>query len=466
MTQGSVILVDDEEHVRQACRQSLELAGFDVTCFANPERALERIGRGFDGVLISDMKMPRKDGLEVLSAALSIDADLPVILITGHGDVPLAVEAMKAGAYDFVEKPFAASRLIDAVARASDKRRLVLENRALRSRLEKRDTLEAMLVGRAPVMVELRQRIRSVAATEADVLILGETGTGKELTARALHELSERRARPFVAINMAALPADTIESELFGHEQGAFAGAHRARVGKFEHARGGTLFLDEIGSMPLTLQAKLLRVIQERVIERLGSNEAIPLDVRFVASSKEDLAEMVAAGRFRDDLYYRLNVISLTLPALRERPGDAPRLFQHLVNEAAMRYRRPAPTVTASDLASVAARDWPGNVRELRNAADRFVLGLGLEESLLPEGGKSLAEQVEAFERTALAAALAKHGGNLKATYEALGLSRKTLYEKMQRHGLRREDYVVGEHGLPRTEKDSGPGSRGNPSLS
>lgn len=441
MTGGSVILVDDEEHVRLSCRQSLELEGFEVTCFANPDRALERIGRGFDGILINDIKMPRKDGLQVLAEAHEIDPDLPVILMTGHGDVPLAVKAMKAGAYDFVEKPFPASRLIDAATRAMDKRRLVLENRALRSKLEKRDVLEAMLVGRSPVMVELRQQIRAIAATEADVLVLGETGTGKELTARALHELSDRRDKPFVAINMAALPSNTIESELFGHEMGAFAGAHRARVGKFEHARGGTLFLDEIGSMPIGLQAKLLRVIQERTIERLGSNEPIPLDVRFVASSKDDLEQAVRDGRFRDDLYYRLNVVSLHLPTLRERMDDAPRLLQHLVIEAALRYRREAPEVTPEVLSRVSARDWPGNVRELRNAADRFVLGLGIEEMAAEIEATSLADQVEAFERGVIAASLAQNEGNLKATYEALGLSRKTLYEKMQRHGLRREDF-------------------------
>lgn len=438
---GKVILLDDEEHVRLACRQTLELEDFQVICFANPDRALERISHGFDGILVSDMKMPRQDGLAVLAKALSIDPDLPVVLMTGHADVPLAVKAMQGGAYDFLEKPFAPSRLVETVGRALDKRRLTLENRALRSQLERRDTLEAMLVGRDPAMVELRQKIRTIAGSDADVLLRGETGTGKELAARALHELSERRAKPFVAINMAALPSQTIESELFGHEVGAFASAGRARVGKFEHARGGTLFLDEIGAMPLALQAKLLRVIEGRTIERLGSNESIDLDVRFVASTKEDLDAMVASGAFRDDLYYRLNVVSLTLPPLRTRMGDAPRLFQHLVNEAALRYRREAPAVTPKDLVQVSAKDWPGNVRELRNAADRFVLGLGFEERAPEEDASSLAERLEAEECRLIAGCLAQNRGNLKATYEALGLSRKTLYEKMQKHHLKREDY-------------------------
>ena len=441
MTVGHVILVDDEEAVRLSTGQTLELMGFEVTCLARAERALERVRRGFDGVLVSDIKMPKMDGLGLLAAVREVDPDLPVILVTGHADVALAVEAMRAGAYDFLEKPYPPRRLTDCVERAAEKRRLTLENRRLRLQLEKRDPLESALVGRTQVMVDLRHRIRTIARSDADVLIMGETGTGKELAARALHELSERRDRPLVAINMAALPAEMLESELFGHEMGV-AGAPRARVGKFEHARGGTLFLDEIGALPLGLQAKLLRVIQERVIERLGSNEAIPLDVRFLASSKEDLAAEVAEGRFRDDLYYRLNVVSLTLPPLRRRLADVPLLFQHLVNEAAHRYRRPAPGVPAEDLANLAARPWPGNVRELRNAADRFVLGLKAEEERPPPPAQGLAEQVEAFEKQAIVAALALHGGNLKATYEGLGLSRKTLYEKMVKHGLRREDFV------------------------
>ncbi len=438
---GQVILVDDEEAVRVSTGQSLELMDFEVIAFARAERALERVRRGFEGVLVSDIRMPQMDGLSLLQAVREIDPDLPVILITGHGDVPLAVKAMQAGAYDFLEKPFAASRLTESVQRATDKRRLTLENRRLRLQLEKRDHLESSLVGRSSVMVDLRHRIRTIAKSDVDVLLLGETGTGKELAARALHELSDRREKPFVAINMAALPEEMLESELFGHEQGV-GGALRARVGKFEHARGGTLFLDEICALSLPLQAKLLRVIQERVIERLGSNEELPLDVRFLASTKEDLAQEVEEGRFRDDLYYRLNVVSITMPPLRERISDIPLLFQHLANQGALRFRREAPAISSDTLAAVAQRTWPGNVRELRNAADRCVLGLALEEQETIAEPRLLAEQVEAFEKQAIAAALSLNGGNLKATYEGLGLSRKTLYEKMLRHGLRREDFV------------------------
>jgi len=439
---GRAIVVDDEEPLREAVTQGLELAGFEVEAFARPDRVLERIDRSFDGVLISDIRMPRTDGLELMESVLKLDAELPVILMTGHGDVPLAVSAMRKGAYDFIEKPFATQRLIESATRACELRRLTLENRNLRSRLGQRDDLEAVLVGRSTAMVSLRERIRAVAATDIDVLLTGETGVGKGVAARAIHDLSERRGKPFVAVNMAALPAAAIESELFGHEQGAFAGAHRARVGKFEHARGGTFFLDEIGAVPLDLQAKLLRVIEERSITRLGSNDPVPLDVRFIASSKEDLSDLVAAGAFRDDLFYRLNVASLTIPPLRDRMEDAPRLFQHLVSEAAIRYRREAPAVPADVLAGLSSRDWPGNVRELRNAADRFLLGLGLDEVTASVEEVSLADQVDRFEKSVIASTLAANDGSLKATYESLRLSRKSLYEKMQKHGLRRDDYA------------------------
>jgi two-component system C4-dicarboxylate transport response regulator DctD len=443
MNAGHVILIDDDEDIRLATGQTLELEGYEVITFARADRALERFGRDFDGILISDIRMPAMDGLELLRIARERDPELPVILITGHGDVPLAVAAMRAGAYDFVEKPFDPKRLTDAVARASAMRRLTLENRALRSQLGHRDALEVVLVGRAPVMVALHQQLRAVAATDADVLILGATGTGKELAARAIHDLSERSEKPFVAVNMAALPETMIESELFGHEAGAFAGAHRTRFGKFEHARGGTLLLDEIGAAPLALQAKLLRVIEERVIERLGSNEMVPLNVRFLASTKEDLRALVNAGRFRDDLYYRLAVVSLNLPPLTERAEDVPRLFQHLVTEAALRYRREAPQVMPETLTSLSGRDWAGNVRELRNAADRFVLGLGMDNAVPRDMAPGLPGRIDHFEKGVIAAELAIHGGHLKATYESLGLSRKTLYEKMQKHGLRREDFTA-----------------------
>ncbi|MGN6690645.1 MAG: sigma 54-interacting transcriptional regulator [Sphingopyxis sp.] len=301
--------------------------------------------------------------------------------------------------------------------------------------------MEARRPGRTQLMVDLRYRLRAVAATDADVLVIGDTGTGKEVAARALHDISARAEKPFVAINCAALPANLIESELFGHEAGAFPGAIRARYGKFEHARGGTILLDEIGSMPLDLQAKLLRVVDERRITRLGSNEAVPLDVRFIAASKTDLDAEAAAGRFRADLLYRLNMVTLRMPALGARREDVPLLFLQLVNEAAARYRRSPLDVPPAIVADVAHRDWPGNVRELRNAADRFVLGLGQAEPVAADlAVAGLADRVADFERGIIAGALAAHGGSLKPVYESLRISRKTLYEKMQKYGLGRRD--------------------------
>lgn len=441
----NVLLVDDEEEVRRSFQQSLMLQGFEVTCFARAERALERLGPRFSGVVVSDIRMPQMDGLALLKAAREIDAEIPVILVTGHGDVPLAVEAMQLGAYDFLEKPLDPQRLGETATRAGSLRRLTLENRRMRAELSDRSPLEGEIVGQSAAMVALRQKIQAIAATDIDVLILGETGTGKDLIARAIHDLSERRRQPFVTVNLSALPAATIESELFGHMAGAFPGAHRARLGKFENAHGGTVLLDEIGAAPKALQTKLLRVIEERKIERLGSNEQIDLNLRFIATSNLDLNAMAADGEFRSDLLFRLAVVTLTAPPLRDRLEDAPRLFHHLVQRAALRLRRTPPPVPPEALAALSQREWPGNVREMRNLAERFVLGLGLDDLPVDEGREPrrepLSAQIERFERGVIAAALARHGGNLKTTYESLGLSRKTLYEKMHRHGLRRKDF-------------------------
>jgi len=442
MSGPHILLVDDEDDLRTASVQGLELAGFSVRGFASAEEVLSRVGYDFDGLVMTDIRMPGMDGMSLMNRIHEIDPDIPVVLLTGHADVQLAVRAMREGAYDFVEKPFTLQHLGDIARRALDRRALVLENRRLRALAGKRDDIETRLPGRSPLMVDLRYRLRAIAATDADVLIVGETGTGKEVAARVLHDISTRAGRPVVAINCAAIPEALMESELFGHEAGAFPGALRPRYGKFEHARGGTILLDEIGSMPLELQAKLLRVIQERVITRLGSNEPVPLDVRFIALSKSDLDKEVAAGRFRADLYYCLNVVSLRMPALAARPQDIPLLFLQLVAEARARYRRDDVEVPAHVIAAVSQRAWPGNVRELRNAADRFVLGLGLadeEEADEPREPASLASRVADYEKRLIASALAASGGALKPVYEGFGISRKTLYEKMQKYGLTRQ---------------------------
>ena len=456
MNRSTVLLIDDEIELRDALAQGLELTGHAVQPLTSGEEALDRVGRDFDGVLVTDIRMPKIDGFALMKAVLDIDPALPVILITGHGDVPLAVEAMRAGAYDFMEKPFPVSRLAETVDRALEKRRLVMENRVLRQALERGVGLELRLVGQTPVMQRLRREVQSLAEADVDVLIFGETGAGKEVVARALHDEGPRRDGPFVAINCGALPGDIIESELFGHEAGAFTGAVKQRIGKLEHANGGTVFLDEIESMPLDLQVKLLRVIEQRSIERLGSNKPIPLDIRLLAATKVDLEAASTAGTFRKDLYYRLNVVTLTVPPLRARKDDVPLLFHHLAREARSRYRREIPDLTPDLVGALMHHDWPGNVRELRNAADRFVLGLdpGLEtggetssegEAAVASGGGALAERVAAYERALLAAEIKRQGGSLKATYESLGLSRKALYEKMKRYGLSKDTLLTDE---------------------
>ncbi|MCD7108922.1 sigma-54 dependent transcriptional regulator [Rhizobium sp. DKSPLA3] len=437
---ATVLLVDDEEELRRSTAQALELQDLTVETFAAAEDVLARVGYGFAGVVVSDIRMRGMDGMTLLQRIREIDHEIPVILVTGHGDVQLAVKAMREGAYDFMEKPFSVQALAGIIRRARDRRGLVLENRRLRAVAGKRDDIEARMPGRTPVMVDLRYRLRAIGATDADTLIIGETGAGKEVAARALHDISARANRPFIAINCAALPETLIESELFGHEAGAFPGAIRARYGKFEHARGGTILLDEIGSMPIELQAKFLRVLQERTITRLGSNEIVPLDVRFVATSKVDLEAEVAAGRFRADLFYRLNVVTLHVPSLAQRAADIPLLFLQLVREASARYGREDMDVPPAIVSEVAHRRWPGNVRELRNAADRLVLGLdarGLDPVTDDRDEESkLAPRVAAFERGLIARTLAAHGGALRPVYEELGISRKTLYEKMQKYGL------------------------------
>ncbi|MEQ8446196.1 MAG: sigma-54 dependent transcriptional regulator [Pelagibacterium sp.] len=451
MSGAKIILVDDENELRHSTAQALELAGFEVIDFASAEQATHFAGFGFKGIVITDIRMPGLDGLTLMNRLHELDRDIPVILITGHGDVQLAVRAMREGAYDFIEKPFVTSQLAEIAARALEYRKLVLENRVLRAAAGQSDDLEQRLLGRSNPMVELRRKLRTIGPTDTDVLIVGDTGSGKEVTARALHDLSHRSSKPYVAINCAALPANLIESELFGHEVGAFPGAMRARFGKFELAQGGTILLDEIGSMPMDVQGKLLRVIQERTITRLGSNDGLPLDVRFVATSKTPLEANVAEGTFRADLLYRLNVITLDIPPLSERREDIPLLFMQLLTEAAARYRRDPTTVPPQVLTALSERHWPGNVRELRNAADRYILDLGLpfietaSEIDGAEGDSRLADRVADFERGVIESALIAHAGSLKPVYESLGLSRKSLYEKMQKYGLERSRYLPSE---------------------
>ncbi|MCP5444745.1 MAG: sigma-54-dependent Fis family transcriptional regulator [Chromatiaceae bacterium] len=446
---GKVLFVDDEKHIRIANRQTLDLAGFDAQCFSSAEQIVPMLSLEFSGVVVCDIRMPGMDGLTLLDKAQAIDRDLPVILITGHGDISMAVNAIREGAYDFIEKPFAPERLIETVQRAMDKRNLTLENRNLRTELEAQSVPGPRILGRTPAMLRLRTTVAQIADTDADVLLLGETGTGKELVARSLHEHSVRRSKNFVAVNCGAVPENLIESELFGHEAGAFTGARERRIGKFEYANGGTLFLDEIESMPPAVQVRLLRVLQEREVERVGSNKSVPLDIRVIAAAKADLKQLAAQGGFREDLYYRLNVVVIDIPPLRERRDDIPLLFHHFVLVAGARYQRGAPAPGADTIQVLLAYDWPGNVRELRNMAERYVLlgescGYSMEQLLhgsQGDGAITLPQQVDCFEKNLIEQTLATHKGNIKETMQSLGIPRKTLYDKMRKFGLDKTNY-------------------------
>ena len=437
-----VLIIEDDPDVRLGCEQALMLADMAVDGVGSAEEGLARLGPGFPGVVVTDMRLPRADGMEVLRRARALDADLPVIIITGHGDVTLAVEAMRGGAYDFIQKPFSPEMLVDVVRRALDKRALTLEVLDLRRRLAERDGIDAKLIGRSPQMARVRQLVADVAGTRVDVLIRGETGTGKELVAQCLHELSPRKGGPFVALNCGGLPDTLLDSELFGHEAGAFTGAQKRRIGKIEYANKGTLFLDEVESMPLGVQIKLLRVLQERVVERLGSNQQQPVDCRVVAATKDDLMARAEQHSFRADLYYRLNVVTIDLPPLRERREDVPLLLEHFMLGAAQRHDRPLPSVPPERMRRLMAHPWPGNVRELRNMADCLVLGVGQErlDGAPDTVPPSLAEAVDSFERSLIAAELRRQGGNLSRSAEALRIAKTTLHDKIRKHGLQGGD--------------------------
>jgi len=440
---GNIILIDDDKDLRLATIQTLELAGFSVSAFSSARTALGEIPVDFNGAVITDIRMPDMDGLELFARLSRMDADLPVILVTGHGDIPMAVQAIQAGAYDFIAKPFAAERLVQSARRALEKRRLVMENRALRQKADAAgDSLP--LIGQTPAMENLRQTLRYIADTDVDVLVAGETGSGKEVVAQLLHNWSRRRSGNFVALNCGALPETVIESELFGHEAGAFTGAQKRRIGRIEHAGGGTLFLDEIESMLPATQVKMLRVLETRQVNPLGTNEVRPVDLRVVAAAKIDLGDPAMRGDFREDLYYRLNVVTLSIPPLRERREDIPLLFSHFAARAAERFKRDIPAISRSVQQYLSTHAWPGNVRELSHFAERVVLGVeaaGWQSNPSISTQSSLPEKLELYEADIIRQALAASDGDVRLTIEALGIPRKTFYDKLQRHGINRADF-------------------------
>jgi len=448
MTSQTVLIVDDEEIVRTALEQWLRLSGFATHVATDASQALAMLDDTRPDVILTDVRMPGLSGLDLLRTVRERSVTAEVIVITGHGDVPMAVEAMRAGAFDFLQKPYVPDQLVNTLRRAAQQAGLKREVAELRRKLDGGETeLATRLVGASRVMEDLRSAVRELATIPADVIILGETGTGKEVVARCLHDFSPRAKGPFVAVNCAAIPAELIESELFGHEAGAFTSARDKRIGKFEFANGGTLLLDEIESMPLLAQAKVLRVIQERMVERVGSNRQIPLDIRIVAASKADLAAESEAGRFRADLYYRLNMATIQLAPLRDRGDDCVLLFHHFLGQAAQRFNRPAPALHPADINALMMHGWPGNVRELKAAADRFALGLDatgrsldtiLGPKTRPSSTASLADRLAAYERHVIEAELARHGDSIAAVVDALQVPRRTLSEKMARLGVRR----------------------------
>lgn len=430
-----VLYVEDDPQVRPILVQTLELAGLAVRAFETAEEALAAVTPGLRGIVVTDVRLPGMDGLALQQRVAAVDAGIPVVLVTGHGDIAMAVRAMQDGAYDFIEKPFSPERFVDAARRAMEARMLRLAVDDLRGQLAAKTGIEAALLGDSAAMQQVRKRVLKLAGTSADVMILGETGTGKELVARCLHDHSARRDRHFVAINCGGLPETLFESELLGHESGAFTSAGKRRIGKLEHANGGTLLLDEIESMPMAMQVKLLRVLQERKLERLGGNDEVRLDLRVVAATKCDLRALSDEGKFRADLYYRLNVAVLELPPLRERREDIPLLFTHFAAQAAERYAAPLPDLPDAKLRELMTHDWPGNVREIRNAADRWVLEADDSEAA-PAEKLNLGQQVDLAEKALIERALSRAGGSVQKAMDELGVPKKTLYDKLHRHGI------------------------------
>ena len=439
VTRQHIIFVDDDDALRAATTQSLELADIEVRAFAEAEAALAEIDEGFAGAVVTDIRMPRIDGLEFFARIRAIDADIPVILITGHADVPMAIGALKGGAFDFLSKPYATDHLVASARKALETRRLILDNRMLRAAAE--TSVDSPLIGDSPAMAQLRATILQIARADIDVLVEGETGSGKELAALLLHRKGPRSGRPFVAVDCGALPEQLAEVELFGHDRGAVGYGPVAREGRVEQADRGTLFLDGIDNMPLAIQAKLLRVVEERKVQPIGATEPRSVDLRIIASARGDLQQAVRAGAFREDLFYRLNVVRLRMPPLRERKADIPQLFAHFVEEASGRVG--TQDFSMGDIARrhLIEHDWPGNVRELRNFAYSEVLGIAPRSGAASETMPTLPERVAQFEAHAIRDALAITGGDVAATLAILRVPRKTLYDKMARHGIEIKSY-------------------------
>ncbi len=450
-----LLIVDDEKSIRDALVQVFEYEGHEVRGASDGPEALHLAAEARPDVIFLDVKMPGMDGLEVLERLREGDPGILVVMISGHGTIDTAVEATRKGAYDFLEKPLDTDRLLVTLRRALELRGLTASMEALRDQVESRYEI----VGTSYPVRQVLERIERVAPTDARVLVTGENGTGKELVARAIHRLSERAAGPFVEVNCAAIPSELIESALFGHIKGSFTGAVADRAGKFEQADGGTLFLDEIGDMSLAAQAKVLRALEQGVVTRVGGSRAIEVDVRVIAATNKDLPEEIGESRFREDLFYRLNVVPIHIPPLRERREDVPMLIQHFAQRMASNARVAARRFTEEAVARLAALEWPGNVRELRNTVERLLIlstgeevrasdvdllapgrssGSGLGGELLTAG--TFAEFKERAERAFILQKLRENDWNVAETARRMDMPRSNLYKKIEKYGLVRED--------------------------
>lgn len=450
-----ILVVDDEEGIRRVLRQLLEYEGHEVRTASGGGEALTAFEEFRPDLTFLDVKMARMDGLEVLGRLREIDPSALVVMISGHGTIETAVEATRRGAYDFLEKPLDTDRILLTLRNALQQQDLAEECARLRDEVESRHEI----VGRSFAIRALLDRIEKVAPTDARVLITGENGTGKELVARAVHRLSARADRPFVEVNCAAIPAELIESELFGHVKGSFTGAYADRSGKFEQANGGTLFLDEIGDMSSAAQAKVLRALQEGVITRVGGEHPIRVDVRVIAATNKDLEREIELGRFREDLYFRLNVVPIHVPPLRERREDIPMLVRHFIERAVNELRLPPRQFDDSAIDRLVSMDWPGNVRELRNTVERLLIlarsdevtasdvdrlvGGTQSQGSLPSdllAAETFAEFKERAERYYILTKLREHDWNVSETARAIDMPRSNLYKKIERYNLVREE--------------------------
>jgi DNA-binding NtrC family response regulator len=458
---ATILVVDDEASIRRTLREILEYEDYAVDAASDGEEALDMVHDSTYDLVLLDVKMPKRDGMEVLESLSADRPDLPVVMISGHGTVETAVEATKLGAYDFIEKPPDLNRLLLTVRNALDRGELETENRRMRQTITETSTGDLTpIVGESAAITDIKETIERVAPTEARVLITGENGTGKELVARWVHRKSNRNDEPMVEVNCAAIPSELIESELFGHEKGAFTGATQQRIGKFEQAHGGTLFLDEIGDMSLSAQAKVLRVLQEHKIQRVGGSRTVEVDVRVIAATNKNLQEEIEDGDFREDLYHRIGVILIDVPPLRERRGDIPLITEHMADRLARRNGIPPKTFSDDALKALQRYEWRGNVRELHNVLERILIltdgdtvdADDVQRCMGPQTSSSgptydlihtydaFSDARDQFEKLFIEHKLDEHDWNVSQTAETIGIQRSHLYNKLNKYGIERDE--------------------------